>query len=115
MYILLMSSVFTRIINRQTPAKIFYETDQVIVIADHWPRRPVHLLIITKKEYRNFQQTPAEALSICFETAKTVAAKLGIEDHYQLLINNGLAQQVDHLHIHFLSDRGADKLAFLEK
>jgi len=109
-----MSSVFTNIINRKLPAKIFYETDEVIVIADHRPQRPVHLLIIPKREYSNFQETPAEALSVCFETAKIVAEKLGIPDHYQLAVNNGLGQEINHFHIHFFSNRGADKLAFLK-
>lgn len=110
-----MPSIFTRIIRREMPARIFYETDQVIVIADHRPKSPIHLLIISKKEYPDFQHTPPEALQVCFETAKIVAEKLGIPDHYQLSINNGLGQEIDHFHIHFMSNRGADKLVFLDK
>jgi histidine triad (HIT) family protein len=110
-----MPSVFTRIVNRQLPARIFYETDQVIVIADHRPQRPVHLLIITKEEYPDFQNTPPDALKVCFETAKLVAEKLGIPDHYQLAVNNGLGQEVPHFHVHFFSNRGADRLVFLNE
>jgi histidine triad (HIT) family protein len=109
-----MSSVFTQIINRELPAKIFYESDDVIVIADHRPRRPVHLLIIPKEEYLNLQQTPPDVLAICFETAKLVAEKLGIPDHYQIAINNGLGQEIDHFHLHFMSNRGFGKLKFQE-
>ena len=107
-------SVFTRIINRELPAKIFYETDDVIVIADHRPQRPVHLLLITKAEYPDFQRTPPEALALLCETAKVVAEKLGIPDHYQLAINNGLGQEVDHIHFHFFSDRGMERLEYAE-
>jgi len=110
-----MSTIFTRIIRRELPAKIFYETDQVIVIADHRPKAPVHLLIITKEEYPDFQHTPPEALHICFDMAKLVAEKLGIPDHYQLAINNGLGQEVSHFHIHFLSNRGMGRLSYLEE
>jgi histidine triad (HIT) family protein len=110
-----MSTIFTCIIRREEPARIFYETDQVIVIADHRPKAPIHLLIITKAEYPNFQHTPAEALQTCFDTAKLVAEKLGIPDHYQLAINNGLGQEVPHFHIHFLSNRGMDKLTYLKE
>ena len=109
-----MPSVFTRIIRRELPARIFYETDEIIVIADHRPQLPVHLLIITKKEYPDFQQTPPEALQTCFDTAKLIAEKLGIEDHYQLAVNNGLGQEVPHFHVHFLSNRGMEKLEFIE-
>ncbi len=107
-----MPSVFTRIIKREIPAKIFHETKDVIVIADHRPRKPVHLLIIHKEEYQNFQETPPEIMSVLCETAKEVANKLGIPDHYQIAINNGYGQEIDHIHLHFLSNRGIDKLVF---
>ena len=110
-----MPTIFTRIIRREIPAKIFYETDQVIIIADHRPKAPVHLLIITKEEYPDFQNTPSQALLTCLETAKTIAEKLGVSDHYQLAINNGLGQEVRHFHIHFMSNRGVEKLVFVEK
>ncbi len=107
-----MGSVFTRIINRELPAKIFHETEDVIVIADHRPRKPVHLLIIAKQEHPDFHHTPPEVLSLLCETAKIVADKLGIPDHYQLGINNGYGQEVDHIHLHFMSNRGVGKLAY---
>jgi histidine triad (HIT) family protein len=110
-----MPTVFTRIINGDLPAKVFYETPDVIVIQDHRPRRPIHLLIIAKEEHPSFQETPADVLAICFETVKVVAEKLGIPDHYQLAINNGLGQEIDHFHLHFLSNRGVDKLKWIRE
>jgi histidine triad (HIT) family protein len=107
-----MPSVFTRIINRELPAKIFHETDTVIVIADHRPKDKVHLLILPKAEHRNFQTTPPEVLAELSATARLVAEKLGVTDHYRLVINNGYGQEVDHIHFHFLSDRGSDRLTF---
>lgn len=108
-----MASVFTHIINRELPAKIFYETDKVIVIADHRPRDTTHLLIIPKLVYTNFFETPREVLSILDDTAKIIARKLGLEDHFRLVINNGYGQEVDHIHYHFMSNRKSDKLVFL--
>ena len=93
---------------------IFHETDDVIVIADHRPRAPVHLLIISKAEYKNFYETPPETLDMMNLTAKMIADKLGISDHFQILINNGLKQEVPHLHFHFMSNRGVDKLTFVQ-
>jgi len=107
-----MPTVFTKIINRELPAKVFYENDRVIVIADHRPRKPVHLLIISKQEHPDFQRTPSEVLTLLCETAKVVAEKLGIPDHYQLGVNNGYGQEVDHIHLHFMSNRGVDKLVY---
>ncbi|HUV30358.1 MAG TPA: HIT family protein [Acidobacteriota bacterium] len=110
-----MPSVFTRIINRELPARIFHETDRVIVIADHRPRDAIHLLIIPKEEHRNFIETPPEVLQLLNDTAKFVASKLGLEEHFRLVINNGYGQEIDHVHYHFMSDAGREKLTFLKE
>jgi len=96
-------------------AKIYYETDEVIVIADHRPQAMVHLLIISKEEYRNFYEAPPEVLAMMNRTAKLIAEKLGITDHFRLIINNGFCQEIDHLHYHFLSNEGGEKLEYLEE
>ena len=108
-----MPSLFTRIINRELPADIFFEDDKIIVIADHRPQAPVHLLIIPKKESRNFYETDPETLSLMDRTVKNIAEMLGISDHFQIRVNNGLGQEIDHIHYHFLSNRGREKLKFL--
>ena len=110
-----MSCVFCRIINREIPAKVFYETDEVIVIADHRPKDAVHLLIFPKQEYRDFQNTPPEVLVMLSETAKLVATKLGLTEHYRILVNNGYGQEVDHIHFHFMSNWGGERLTFLPR
>ncbi len=109
-----MPTIFTRIINQELPAKIFYETDVLLVIADHRPKDKVHLLIFPKTEYRNLIETPSDVLQQLFEVVKIIAKKLELEDHFRILINNGYGQEVDHIHLHFLSDRGPDKLTFLD-
>jgi len=45
-----MASIFTQIINREIPANIEYESDEIIVIHDINPQAKTHLLIIPKKE-----------------------------------------------------------------
>lgn len=108
-----MASLFTKIINREIPAKIFYETEEVIVIADIRPKDEVHLLIIPKKETKNFFETPAKTLDMLNHTAKLIAEKLDLSDHFRIQINNGYGQEIDHVHLHFLSNKGAEKLKFL--
>lgn len=107
-----MPSLFTKIINREIPAQIFHETDEVIVIADIRPKDAVHLLIIPKQETKNFYETPPETLALLNRTAKEIAEKLGIADHFRVQINNGYGQEVDHVHMHFLSNKGAEKLTY---
>jgi histidine triad (HIT) family protein len=109
-----MPSIFTRIINRELPARIFYEDDQVIVIQDIHPKAPLHLLLIPKEESANFYQTRAETLAMLDATVKKIAERLGIENRFSVRINNGYGQEVDHLHYHFLSDSGLENLKFID-
>ncbi len=113
-YLIIMATVFERIIKRELPAKIFYDDENVIIIADHLPRAPVHLLIIPKKVTKNFYETPPETLDMLNRYVKMVAEKLHITDHFRVIINNGYCQEIDHLHYHFLSDRGKERLTFIE-
>ena len=108
-----METIFTRIINREVPSKIFYESDQVIVIEDIRPKAPVHLLIVPKEVTKNFYESSSDILNLLNDTVKQVAEKLEISDHFKVQINNGYGQEIDHIHYHFLSDRGRDRLKFI--
>ncbi len=109
-----MPSVFTRIMNRELPAKIFHEDDECIVIADHRPKDRIHLLIIPREVTPNFYETPPEILAMLDRKVKLVAEKLGLEDHFKVWIHNGYGQEVFHLHYHFISNRTTDKLVYLD-
>lgn len=110
-----MDDTFEKIISREFPAKIFYEDDDVIVIQDLYPKAPVHLLLIPKEKSKNFYEASLETLAIMGRTVKKVAELLKIEDHFQIQVNNGYGQEIEHLHYHFMSDRGADKLTFISE
>jgi histidine triad (HIT) family protein len=47
-----VDTLFTKIINREIPAKIIYEDDQVLAFHDIAPQAPVHFLVIPKKPIR---------------------------------------------------------------
>ena len=110
-----MPSIFTRIINRELPADIYYETEEVIVIRDIYPKAALHLLIIPKKESRNFYETDPATLTMLDQTVKLIAEKLQLEKRFRIQINNGYGQEIDHLHYHFMSDQGADHIQYLPK
>lgn len=100
-------SVFTRIINRELPAKIAYEDDRVIAIHDIAPCAPVHLLIIPKKPFKSLQDIPLEELDILAhigKVAQDLAIEYEIESGYRFLTNNGsdAGQTVFHLHFHLI-------------
>ena len=87
-----MPTIFERIISRELPAKIFFEDDNVIVIADHYPRAPVHLLIIPKVVTKNYYETSPETLAMLDRYVSLIDEKLGITDHFRVIINNGYCQ-----------------------
>ncbi len=45
-----MATLFTKIINKEIPADIVYEDDDVIAFKDIAPVAPVHVLVVPKKE-----------------------------------------------------------------
>ena len=87
-----MSTIFTKIINREIPAEILYETDNVISIIDIMPIHYGHALIIPKKEYKDFLAVPdselGELLSITQKVAKALVKTFNLEG-FNFFANNG--------------------------
>lgn len=98
------TSVFTKIINRELPAKIHYEDDEFIVIDDIAPYAPVHVLIIPKRPYQTLEEVDesnADFHSKILLLARKIAKMLGISDNYKLFLNVGKqVQLVHHIHLH---------------
>ncbi|MCT4617148.1 MAG: histidine triad nucleotide-binding protein [Candidatus Gracilibacteria bacterium] len=104
-----MSSIFTKIINREIPADIVYEQENIIVIKDIAPQAKIHLLIIPKKEIptiNDLEETDRDLIAEMFFVAKKVAKDLGVDEGYKLKFNVGEkgGQEVFHIHLHLLSD-----------
>lgn len=103
-----MPSLFTKIIRREIPAKIVYETDRVIAFHDISPMAKVHILIVPKQEtatINDFNESSASVMADCFLAAKQLAQDFGIaESGYRVVMNcNGDAgQTVFHVHLHLL-------------
>ena len=74
-----MSSIFTKIIEREMPADVVYENDNLIVIKDIKPEMKTHLLIIPKEEIptpNDLEENHKDLLFEMFQTAKIVATDL---------------------------------------
>jgi histidine triad (HIT) family protein len=108
-----MATIFTKIINKEIPASIVYETDDVLAFKDIDPKAPVHILIIPKKieipkvtDIRGKEH--GELLGKMFDAANKIAKDTGIdEEGFRLVINCGsnAGQAVYHLHMHLLGGR----------
>lgn len=101
-----MSSVFTKIINREIPADIFYEDQKYIAILDINPIRDGHLLVIPKKEtdyiFDLSNEEYLELMSISKKVAELLTEKLKNKLHFSKvgMIVEGL--QVPHVHVHLV-------------
>jgi histidine triad (HIT) family protein len=105
-------TIFSKIIRKEIPADIVYESGKVLAFKDIKPQAPVHVLIIPKvkiPKIADFKPAEhAEYLTEMLDAANKIAKDLGIaEDGYRLVINNGVngGQDVYHLHIHLLGGR----------
>ena len=105
-----MSTIFTKIINREIPADIVYEDDLCLAFRDVNPQAPTHVLLIPKKEIPRLVDAMPEdqaLLGHLMITANKIAQQLGVGDAFRLAVNNGAdaGQSVFHLHLHLLAGR----------
>ena len=104
-------SVFTRIVNRELPATIEYEDDEIIAFVPLKLQAPVHLLIVPKKEIytiNDIDNSDIELLGKMMLVAKKLAKEKGIsETGYRLSINvnENAGQSVFHIHMHLLGGK----------
>lgn len=103
-------SVFSRIMRGELPADVLYEDDDCIVIKDRFPQAPTHLLVIPRKPLVNIGVAGEEdkpLLGHLMWVAGEMARKLGIDDGFRVIINNGPGggQTVFHLHLHLLANK----------
>jgi histidine triad (HIT) family protein len=104
-------TIFSKIINKEIPADILYEDEEVLAFRDINPKAPVHVLIIPRKPLKDIGEATDEdamLLGRCMLVAGKLARELGVaESGYRLVTNKGEAagQTVFHLHFHLLGGR----------
>ena len=106
-----MSTIFTKIINKEISADIIYEDDISIAFNDISPQAPIHFLVIPKKEIstiNDISDIDKQIVGHLFIVAKKLTKQLGIsDDGYRIVFNcneNG-GQTVYHIHMHVLGGR----------
>jgi len=101
-----MASIFTKIINREIPADVFYEDEKFIAILDINPIRDGHILVIPKKEIDYIfdldDHEYLELMSVSKKVALNLEEKLKgkVEFTRVAIIVEGL--QVPHVHVHLV-------------
>ncbi|MBE9550373.1 MAG: histidine triad nucleotide-binding protein [Proteobacteria bacterium] len=103
--------LFEKIVAREIPADIVYETDSVLAFRDINPQAPIHILIIPKQKIRTINDIAdgqATLVGELYLAARDIAKQQGFaEDGYRVVMNCGenAGQAVWHIHLHLLAGR----------
>lgn len=103
--------LFLKIINREIPADIVYETAEILGFRDINPQAPVHVIVIPKQQIEttdDLTEADEKIAGKLLLAATEIARTVGIADTgYRLVMNckeNG-GQTVPHIHMHLLGGR----------
>lgn len=101
--------IFCKIIQKDIPAKVIYEDDDILAFHDISPKAPVHFLVIPKLHIESMlelKEEHHELMGKLMVKSNMIAENLGLKG-YKVHINTGVlgGQEVFHLHIHILGDK----------
>lgn len=110
------TNIFARILRGEIPNKTMLDTAHSLAFHDIGPQAPVHVLVIPKGPYVNFDHFASDATDAEIadfnralgEVCRMTAVRPGDGDGgYRLISNAGEAgvQEVPHLHVHVLGGR----------
>lgn len=110
------TNIFARILRGEIPCGKVLETEHSLAFNDISPRAPVHVLVIPKGPYVNFDHFSAEAgeaeladfAKAVGEVCRSTGAAEAVGGNgYRLLSNSGTdgVQEVPHMHVHVIAGR----------
>lgn len=103
--------LFCKIVKKEIPSEIIFESKNTLVFLDINPQAPVHFLVIPKIHLSSITKVETEHGNLMAEiigTINEVAKKKNIEaSGFRVVVNHGndSGQAVPHLHFHVLGGR----------
>lgn len=93
--------------DKQIPASVVYEDDEMLCFKDIQPAAPVHLLLIPKVHFDSLAHAKPEheaLLGRMMMKVPQIAEASGLANGFKTQINTGKGggQEVFHLHIHIM-------------
>lgn len=103
-------TLFQKICDREIPADIVYEDDEIVAFRDIAPQAPTHVLLVPRKPIPRVGEAEAADQAVLGKLlwrAGQLAAELGLTNGFRLVINHGPdgGEAVPHLHVHLLGGR----------
>jgi len=103
--------LFLKIIARDIPAQVVYETEDVLAFRDINPQAPLHVLIVPKRRIRtinDIEPGDEKLVGKLFSAARNIAKAAGVDKAgYRVVMNcnEAAGQTVFHIHLHLLGGR----------
>lgn len=112
------SNVFAKILRKEIPAAVIFETDYSIAILDAFPCTPFHSLLIPKGKWRNLEELGSQSVEIQGQIMSDLTrldrmVREAAEAEATNVITNGgraAGQIIPHLHFHVLPRKSGDGL-----
>ncbi len=101
-----MDCIFCKIANKEIPADIVYEDDNIIAFKDIEPKAELHILVVPKAHVESIQTASKELIADLIYRAKYIAKEYKISrSGYKLVFNvlKGGGQLIPHIHLHLLA------------
>ena len=106
------NNIFAKIIRGDLPAHKIYEDENILAFNDISKASPVHVLVVPKGEYVDFNdfvsRANPEIVVEFFKKISQIAKELNVVvDGFRLITNNGsnAHQTVKHFHVHLLAGK----------
>lgn len=101
--------IFCKIRDNEIPTEFLYSDEDIMVVKDVHPKKPVHLLIIPKEHIPEFVAVTDIALfGKLGRVVQHMIREYSLQDKgYKIEVNGGGSQEVDHLHIHLMGPMGS--------
>ena len=110
-----MSSIFTKIINKEIPCYKVAETDQFIAFLDVNPNAKGHTLCVPKKEVdKIFDLEPSVYLAL-MDFSRTVAIALEKATDCKRIGMTVIGLEVPHVHVHLIPLNTMEDAQFVKK
>lgn len=100
--ILIMTSIFSKIIVGEIPSYKLYEDEYTFAFLDIFPQVPGHTIIVPKIEVDHFTEVPEPYYSAIFQTAKKLAPALKSATNCHRVCTAFLGYQIPHCHYQLL-------------
>lgn len=103
------NNVFAKILRHEIPNKTVYEDEFVLAFYDINPKAKIHVLVIPRGPYIDFQDlldhAPQAEIDGFLKGILATTKTLNLENGYRLVLNTGKdsGQEVPHLHAHILA------------